>query len=100
MFSQALEDRPKVLKVLLDRPGEHEDIVNIDGAEGQVPQDHIHRPLEGGPSVAEPEAGEVDSEGTEGRCHSGLRYIFRGHGDLVIAIGEVQLQEDLGAIQV
>ena len=100
MFSQALEDRPKVLKVLLDRPGEHEDIVDIDGAEGQVPQDHIHRPLESGPSVVEPEAGEVERECPEGRRHSGLRDILSGHRDLIVALREVQLREDLRAVKV
>ena len=66
--------------MFLDRPGEHEDVVDVHRAEGQVPQDHVHRPLEGGPSVAEPEAGEDEREGTEGRRHSSLRYILGAIG--------------------
>ena len=100
VLPKALKNCPQVLKMFFDCSGEDEDIVDVHRAEGQVPQDHIHRPLEGGPSVAEPEAGEVEREGTEGRRHGGLRYIFRGHRNLIIALGEVQLGEDLGAVQV
>ena len=75
ILPKALKNDPQMLKVLLDCPGEDEDVIDVHRAEGQVPQDHIHRPLEGGPSIAEPEAGEVKREGTERRRHSSLRYI-------------------------
>ena len=85
----------EVLEVLLPRVGEHEDVVHVTHAEGQVTEDVIHEALKGGPSIFEAKAGVVECVRNDGR----LWYVLGMHWDLKVALHQVQFAEDGGPVQ-
>ena len=61
-------------------------------------EDAVHEALEGGPSVFEAEAGVVEGVCPEGRDNGRLWDVLGMHGDLEVALHQVQLAEDGGPV--
>ena len=81
--------------MLFPRVGEHEDVIHVTHAEGQVTEDVVHDALKGGPSIFEVEAGVVECVRNDGR----LWYVLGMHWDLKVALHQVQFAEDGGPVQ-
>ena len=99
ILAELLEDDLEVLEVLFPRVGEHEDVVHVTHAEGQVTEDVVHETLKGGPSIFEAEAGVVECVRPEGRNDGRLWYVLGMHWDLKVALHQVQFAEDGGPVQ-
>ena len=85
VLAEPLEDDLEVLEVLFPRAGEHEDVIHVTHAEGQVTEDVVHEALKGGPSIFE----------ADGR----FWYVLGMHWYLKVALHQVQFAEDGGAVQ-
>ena len=97
VLSEPLEDDLEVLEVLLPLVGEHEDVVHVTHAEGQVTEDVIHEALKGGPSIFEAEAGVVECVRPERHNDGRLWYVLGMHWDLKVALH--QFAEDGGPVE-
>ena len=62
--------------------------------------DGVYHPLKGGTSVAKAKTGVVESVGAKGCGDGGLRDVVWIHGDLVVALQEVQFREYLRPVEV
>ena len=98
--AEAFKDQMQVVPVFFGGRGEDEDVINIGDAEAEITEDGVYHPLKGGTSVAKAKTGVVESVGAEGRGDGGLRDVVWMHGDLVVALQEVQFGEYLHPVEV
>ena len=94
--AETFEDQVQETPVLLGGGGEDEDVIDIGDAEEKIAEDGVYHPLKDSTSVAKAKTGVVEGVGAEGRGDGSLRDVVWVHGDLVVALQEVQLGEDLG----
>jgi hypothetical protein len=83
-----------VFLVLLERPGEDEDVVQVGEAEVESSQNVVHKALKHMGGVAQAEGHEGELEKAEWSGDGGLVYIIRMEGDLVVHCHQVDLGED------
>ena len=90
VLAEPLEDDLEVLEVLFPRVGEHENVVHVTHAEGQVTEDVVHEALKGHPNIFEAEAGVVECVRPEGRNDGRLHQVqFAEDGGLVQERGNI-----------
>ena len=87
---ETFKDQVKVTPVLFRIGGEDKDVIDVGDAEGEIAEDGINHPLKGGTSVAKAKTGVVEGAGAEGCGDGSLRDVVGVHGDLVVALQEVQ----------
>ena len=78
----------KVTSVLF-RIGD-ENVIDVGNAEGEIAEDGVNHSLKDGTSVAKAKTGVVEGVGAKGRGDGSLRDVVGMHGDLVVALQEVQ----------
>jgi hypothetical protein len=83
-----------MLYVLLERPGEDEDVIQVCEAEVESSQNVFHKALKHLGGVAQAEGHEGELEKAEWSSNSRLLYIIRMDGDLVVRCHQVNLGED------
>jgi hypothetical protein len=83
-----------VLLVLIERPGENEDVVQVGEAEVESLQNVIHKALKRLGSVVQAEGHEGELKRAECSGDGDLLYIVRMDGDLVVCSHQVDLGED------
>ena len=98
--TETFKDQMQVAPVFFSGRGEDEDVIDVGNAEGEIAEDGVYHPLEGGTSVAKVKTGVVESAGAKGRGDGGLRDVVWMHGDLVVALQEVQFGEYLRPVEV
>ena len=91
--AETFEDQMQVTPVLLRSGGEDEDVIDVGDVEGEINEDGVYHPLKGGTSVTKAKTGVVEGVGAEGRDDGGLRDVVCMHGNLVVALQDVQLGE-------
>ena len=97
---EAFKGQMQVASVFFGSRGEDKDVVDIGDAEGEIAKDGVYHPLKGGTSVVKAKIGVVEGVGAEGRGDGGLRDVVWMHGDLVVAVQEVQFGEYLCPVEV
>ena len=97
-LAQAQENFLKVGGVLLCVGAGDEDVVQV-GEPGRAGHHTVHEALESVPGVAHPECHPCEFEEAKRSDDGGLRDVGGEHGDLVIALPEVNLGEDGGSLQ-
>ena len=98
--AEAFKDQMQVAPVFFGSRGEDKDVIDVGDAEGEIAEDGVYHPLKGGTSVAKAKTGVVESIGDEGRGDGGLSDVVWMHGDLVVALQEVQFGEYLLPVEV
>ena len=89
-----------MMPVLFRRGGEDKDIIDVGDAEGEIAEDSVYHPLKGGTNIVKAKIGVVEGVGAKGRGNGGLWDVVRMHGDLVVALQEVQFEEYLRPMEV
>ena len=95
MLLQAIEEEVEMARVLLFISAGNEDVVEVDEDKGQVVAHPVHHPLEGLGSVLEAEGHPQEFPETEGGNDGGFGDVFGMQGDLMVAMDQVHLGEDL-----
>ena len=92
---EALEDTMEMALMFIRGRGEDQNIINVDGAEGEVTKNVVHHSLKGGPGIVEAEVGVIKSVCTKGGDDGGLWNVSGIHGNLIVTLQEVQLRKYL-----
>ena len=90
--AETFEDQMKVTPVFF-RSGGEEDVIDVGGTEGEIAEDGVYHPLKGSTSVTKAKTGVVECVDAEGSGDGGLWDVVWMHGDLVVALQEVQFGE-------
>ena len=92
--AEAFKDQMQVAPVFFGGRGEDEDVIDVGNAEGEIAEAGVYHPLKGGTSVTKAKT-VVESVSAEGCSDGGLRDVVWMHGDLVVALQDVQFGEYL-----
>jgi hypothetical protein len=88
---EPLEEGPQVLLVLLEGPGEDEDVIQVCKAEVESPQHLVHEALERLGGVTQAEGHVRELEKAKGSCDGGLQDVAGMDGYLVVSSHQVDV---------
>ena len=98
--AEAFKEQMQVASVFFSGKEEDEAVIDVGDTEGEIVEDGVYHPLKGGTKVAKAKTGVVESVGAEGHGDGGLWNVIWMHGDLIVALQEVQFGEHLHPVEV